>query len=68
MKHVPVKLLSLVLAFAVFSTSEGSGTDARSRLEAGEIVALDTSSRRSGGSARMQMLVRAPARAIWDVI
>ncbi|NNK38234.1 MAG: hypothetical protein HKP03_07115 [Xanthomonadales bacterium] len=68
MKHVSVKLLTLVLACALFSAAEGSGMDVRSRLEAGEIVALDTSSQGSGGSARMQMLVQAPARAIWDVI
>ena len=38
------------------------------RLLAGEVVAREVESDAAGASARMQMLVRAPARAIWDVI
>jgi ribosome-associated toxin RatA of RatAB toxin-antitoxin module len=38
------------------------------RLAAGEVVARETSGDPQGGSARMQVLVHAPARAVWDVI
>lgn len=38
------------------------------RLEAGEVVALETHGDRHGGSVRMQTLVQAPARAVWAVI
>jgi len=38
------------------------------RLEAGEVVARETSGNPQGGSARMQMLVRAPVQAVWAVI
>jgi len=58
-------LLTLSL-LAVASNAPGAGPD--ERLLAGEVVAQQTQSDGSGGSARMQILVRAPARAIWDVI
>jgi len=40
----------------------------RQRLVAGEIITRDTSSDEAGAAGRMQILVRAPARAIWEVI
>ena len=38
------------------------------RLLAGEVVARESSGDSSGGSARMQILVQAPPRAVWNVI
>jgi ribosome-associated toxin RatA of RatAB toxin-antitoxin module len=38
------------------------------RLTAGEVVAREASGDSRGGSARMQMLVRAPTQAVWAVI
>jgi ribosome-associated toxin RatA of RatAB toxin-antitoxin module len=38
------------------------------RLLAGEVVARESSGDSSGGSARMQVLVQASPRAVWDVI
>ena len=38
------------------------------RLAAGEVVARETRGDPQGGSARMQVLVHAPARAVWAVI
>lgn len=38
------------------------------RLLAGEVVAMEVSSDAAGASGRMQILVNAPAPAIWDVI
>jgi len=38
------------------------------RLRSGEIVTRETDSDAAGASGRMQLLVRAPARAVWDVI
>lgn len=38
------------------------------RLLAGEVVARESSGDSSGGSARMQILVQAPPRAVWSVV
>jgi ribosome-associated toxin RatA of RatAB toxin-antitoxin module len=38
------------------------------RLEAGEIVSTETNRDGAGASGRMQVLVRAPARTVWEVI
>jgi len=38
------------------------------RLQGGEIIAGETESDGVGASGRMRLLVRAPARAIWEVI
>jgi ribosome-associated toxin RatA of RatAB toxin-antitoxin module len=38
------------------------------RLVAGEVITRETSQDGDGAAGRMQILVRAPARAIWDVI
>jgi ribosome-associated toxin RatA of RatAB toxin-antitoxin module len=40
----------------------------RERLLAGEIIARETSSDEAGATGRMQLLVRAPAQAVWEVI
>jgi len=38
------------------------------RLAAGEIITRDATTDEAGAAGRMQILVRAPARAIWEVI
>jgi len=38
------------------------------RLRGGEIVASEADSDQAGASGRMQLLVKAPARAVWEVI
>lgn len=42
--------------------------DSWASLLAGEVVAQESRSSKSGGSAHMQILVQAPAQAIWKVI
>ena len=53
-----------VLAVAAFPTDP----EALERLAAGEVLTQATRSDEAGGAARMQILVHAPARAVWDVI
>ena len=53
---------------AAASTAIAEDPAIRARLEAGEVVARETRGDPQGGSARMQMLVHAPAQAVWDVI
>jgi ribosome-associated toxin RatA of RatAB toxin-antitoxin module len=73
---LPIALLPIVLLLAGWVTGAGAAAppaDAEdpailARLEAGEVVARETSGDSQGGSARMQMLVRAPAQAVWAVI
>jgi len=59
-----------VLACAIpqMAVGEEPQGDVLERLRTGEIVAKESQTDKSGGSARMQMLVQAPARAIWEVI
>lgn len=60
-----------LLACCVAASAAGSGTDAsgvRERLLQGEVVAREVDGEPHGGAARMQVLVRAPARAVWAVI
>lgn len=58
------------VAGAVAAPPPAAAEDAviRARLEAGEVVARETRGDPQGGSARMQVLVQAPAQAIWSVI
>jgi ribosome-associated toxin RatA of RatAB toxin-antitoxin module len=53
-------------AAAPLAPVEDSGLLAR--LLAGEVVARESSGDSSGGSARMQILVQASPRAVWEVI
>ena len=64
-------LLSIALftsADSVLHADQAPDPETLARLVAGEIVAFDTKSDKSGGSAHMQILAQASARAIWDVI
>jgi len=58
-------LVASMLHFAP-AFPEDPGIDGR--LRSGEIVASETDSDGIGASGRMQLLIRAPARAVWDVI
>lgn len=59
-------LLSAALETAAPAGAAETGPD--ETLLAGDIVARQVEGDADGASARMQMLVRAPARAVWDVI
>jgi hypothetical protein len=48
--------------------AETPGPETLAALVKGDVVLLDTSADSSGGSARVQVLAQAPARAVWDVI
>ena len=61
-------LLALFSASAAYSANAIVSESDLERLRAGEIIARDMNSNESGGSARMQILVQATARTIWDVI
>jgi ribosome-associated toxin RatA of RatAB toxin-antitoxin module len=50
------------------STANAEDSAILARLAAGEVVARETNGDPQGGSARMQMLVHAPAQAVWAVI
>lgn len=70
--------IALLLAGCAFGPAAGAGgatTPARAadsevlaRLEADEVVAQEATGDSQGGSARMQLLVQAPAQAVWSVI
>jgi len=64
------KALLLILA-ALAATAGAAAAEEPGvfeRLRGGEIVAMETESDGAGGSGRMQLLVQAPARAVWEVI
>jgi ribosome-associated toxin RatA of RatAB toxin-antitoxin module len=62
--------LTALLAAALLQSSPVPAGEAglQQRLAAGEIVTRETTSDGAGAAGRMQILVRAPARAVWDVI
>lgn len=55
-------------AVAAAMAAEADETGAGQRLAAGDVVMQETDSSEAGGTARMQILVQAPAKAIWDVV
>jgi len=61
-------LVGCIACSAAASTAIAEESAIRARLEAGEVVARETRGDPQGGSARMQMLVQAPAQAVWAVI
>lgn len=69
MRYIHALLILVFLPFATACPDDANVSESDlERLQAGEIIALDMKSNKAGGSARMQIFVRAPARAIWDVI
>ncbi|MGD2128256.1 MAG: SRPBCC family protein [Lysobacterales bacterium] len=68
-----MKRFTLVLVCCLLATGPVCATDSLdeatlARLENGEVVAREARADGQGGSARMLILVRAPARAVWDVV
>ena len=64
-------LLSVALFFtadSVLPDQQATDPETLTRLLSGEVVAFDTKSDKSGGSAHMQILVEASPQAIWNVI
>jgi ribosome-associated toxin RatA of RatAB toxin-antitoxin module len=63
---------SIIAFLAAISAGGANGAepspDQLNSLLAGEVVSHAVESGKAGGSARMQILARAPAKAIWDVI
>jgi ribosome-associated toxin RatA of RatAB toxin-antitoxin module len=60
-----------ILIFLFHSQLSASGMPDRERLERlgnGEILLLEARTDESGGSARVQAIIHAPAKAVWDVI
>jgi ribosome-associated toxin RatA of RatAB toxin-antitoxin module len=68
-KKALLPIVGLTTALA-WQAAESASTDAElhGQLLAGQIVTMESSSDQAGASGRMQMLVRAPARAVWEVI
>jgi ribosome-associated toxin RatA of RatAB toxin-antitoxin module len=58
----------LVAAGLPAAPAASSDSLLRERLLAGEIIARETNSDAAGAAGRMQVLVQAPARAVWEVI
>lgn len=58
----------LILLLLPAAPARSDDPDLRQRLASGEIIARDTRSDGAGASGRMQLLARAPARALWEVI
>lgn len=68
MRIFPQVFLFFLVASPLNGLAAELTPDELDRLRAGEVVAQAAESSKSGGSARMQIWVRAPARAIWEVI
>lgn len=63
--NIALPLLGAALAAG---SAAGPAEDIDARLRAGDVVALEARGDGSGGAAHMQLLVSAPARAVWEVI
>jgi len=60
--------LSILLASQAVADTTEQDLEVQRRLNDGEIVLLEADSDQSGGSARVQALVLAPAESVWAVI
>jgi len=61
-----IAVLACGVAFAAEPADDAG--ELRRHLDRGDIVLLEADSSRSGGSARVQALIRAPVQAVWNVI
>ena len=68
MKKSPFLILIFLLFQQPSSGNEIPGGETLERLVDGEILLLEVDSSESGGSARVQVLVQAPVKSVWDVI
>ena len=68
MKHFIYLISFLLLGFPRSVMPAELDAESLQRLVNGEILLLDARSNEAGGSARVQVLVRAPAQSVWNVI
>ena len=68
MKRCPFTILVIFLFHSQLSASEMPDRERLERLGNGEILLLEARTDEAGGSARVQAIIHAPAKAAWDVI
>lgn len=68
MKPRILLLAAILTGLTAPAGSAGTDGDIGRRLSDGEIVLLDYATNQAGGSSRVQALVQAPARSVWEVI
>lgn len=68
MKTSAFLVAAALLAFPLLAEPSKPDPAIQQRLGNGEIVLLEADSSQSGGSARVQALVQAPAESVWAVI
>ena len=68
MKKFLISIALFLTGVSALSAAIATEPETLDMLLAGEVVAFDTKSDESGGSAHMQILVQAPPQAIWNVI
>ena len=68
MKKILICTALLLTGVSVLSAADATDPETIDMLLAGEVVAFDTTSDESGGSAHMQILAQAPPQAVWNVI
>ena len=68
MKRCPFIILVIFLFHSQLAASEMPDRERLERLGNGEILLLEARTDELGGSARVQAIIHAPAKAAWDVI
>ena len=68
MKRCPFIILVIFLFHTQLPASEMPDRERLERLGNGEILLLEARTDEAGGSARVQAIIHAPAKAAWDVI
>ena len=68
MKKFFISIALFLSGVSALSAANATDAETLDMLLAGEVVAFDTKSDESGGSAHMQILAQAPPQAIWNVI
>ena len=68
MKRCPFIILVIFLFHSQLPASEMPDRERLERLGNGEILLLEARTDEAGGSARVQAIIHAPAKAVWDVI
>ena len=68
MKRCPFIILVIFLFHSQLPASEMPDRERLERLGNGEILLLEARTDEAGGSARVQAIIHAPAKAAWDVI
>ena len=68
MKQRPTLIFFILLFHSLLPASEMPDHATLERLANGEILLLDAGTDKAGGSARVQAIIKAPAKAVWDVV